>query len=144
MNLISPRVAKLCHHFVSVRAGTRHTTVAPSREAVKAFAIQRPMSLPYGGFIQQTPRHSCFSPSISGVKKTLHLVLCTVAQTSTSKWNSASSALNVCSGVSQLSLVEVKSAALSTVDGVLIALKVILAFGAGAADMFDNVSVIST
>jgi len=59
----SPLIAKSCHQAVSVRAGTRHTTVAPNMADSKAFLIQAPMARPYGGFIQQTPLHGCFKPS---------------------------------------------------------------------------------
>ena len=34
ISLISPRIAESCHQRVSVRAGPRQTTEAPSREAV--------------------------------------------------------------------------------------------------------------
>jgi len=52
-NLISCFIAYLCHHAVSVRAGTKHTTVAaPCMAASCAFAIHLEISLPYGGFMK--------------------------------------------------------------------------------------------
>lgn len=90
-----------CHHHVSVLEGTRHTTVAPSNDERYAFAIQSPTSLPYGGFIQHFPRHSCSSPSTSGEKNAGHLAFVAVAQTSSSKPNSPSSSRNNSAGVAQ-------------------------------------------
>ena len=46
MNRISPRNAYLCHHSVSVRAGTRQTTVAPRFDSRTAFRIHFAISHP--------------------------------------------------------------------------------------------------
>lgn len=80
-----------CHHRVSVRAGRRHTTVAPSLALSHAFLTQEPMVRPYGGFIQHVPVHCCLSESSAGLKNLRHLALVGSAQTSRVKPNSASS-----------------------------------------------------
>ena len=61
------RLTYLCHHRVSVRAGTRQTTSSPVNDDSNAFLIQFAMARPYGGFIQQTPDHRCARPSFSSV-----------------------------------------------------------------------------
>lgn len=82
-NRISPFIAQSCHHAVSVLAGTKHTTTsAVVCDDSNAFCIQSPMTRPYGGFIQHRPDHSCFNPSISGVKYFSHLAFSGNAQTS--------------------------------------------------------------
>jgi len=96
----SPRMHHSCHHLVSVRAGTRHTTVEPARDDSQAFSTQVPMVRPYGGFIQhRNPDQSCSSPSSSRVQNLVHFAFCGVAHTSTSNLNSRFSARNSSSGV---------------------------------------------
>src|SRR5580700_787741 len=56
------------HHRVSVRAGTRHTTVTPASADSAALRMKAPIFRPYGGFIQQTPVHSCFKALSASVK----------------------------------------------------------------------------
>jgi hypothetical protein len=58
---ISPCIAYLCHHFVSVRAGTRHTTIGLACAAPSAFAIPRShcefggaVNIPCPSVLQQT------------------------------------------------------------------------------------------
>lgn len=82
-------MAYWCHQLVSVRAGTKQTTVAPFFADSFALRIHALISRPYGGFIQQTPDHSCFSPSCSGVKNFAHLAFSGIAHTSNSNPNSA-------------------------------------------------------
>ena len=75
-------MAYSCHHFVSVREGTRQTT---SASASIAFFIQAPIFFPYGGFIQQTPCQSLDNPSSRGEKNLEHFAFSAVAHTSISK-----------------------------------------------------------
>lgn len=83
--MICPCLAYLCHQTVSVRLGTRQTTVAPSLDSSSAFCMKAPMRRPYGGFIHTVPCHRCRSASCSFEKKRVHLVLHAEAHASRSK-----------------------------------------------------------
>jgi hypothetical protein len=58
---------------------------------------------PYGGFIQQMPRHGCFNPSQPGVKYSRHFALWGRAATSMLNRNSRSSSAKSSAGVSHSS-----------------------------------------
>ncbi len=77
-------ITSSCHHAVSVLAGRRHTTrsACPCCTSPTALAIQRPISRPYGGFIQHTPCQRCIRPLVVGGINILHLAFSQVAHTS--------------------------------------------------------------
>lgn len=72
-------------------APLRYAPLAFSATALLSHAI---IARPYGGFIQQTPDHSCARPSTSFVKNTGHLAFSGVAHTSSVKPNRACSLSN--------------------------------------------------
>lgn len=93
---ISCFMAKACHHLVSVRAGTRQTTVAFSCAAAWwALAIHRPICSPYGGFMKTASLAQDWrNPSSKRVKYLLHFAFASVEQGSKVKPNSRSNASN--------------------------------------------------
>lgn len=109
----SPNMQCSCHHLVSVLAGSKQTTVAPFLiELSWAFFTQAPIPLPYGGFIQQTPRHSCLSPSCCGEKNAWHFAFSGTAHTSNSKSNRSFHSSNTCCGVAHISVALLKCTAI--------------------------------
>ena len=89
---------------VSVLAGSSITTVAPIFADSAAFWTHFPISRPYGGLHQQTPVHSCSSPSSSGVKYRAHFAFSGSAHTSVSNVNSSFNASKKAGGVAHWSV----------------------------------------